>query len=414
MPKRERFKPISGTASRVTAPHERVLVAAADAFAWTLAAMGRAFGQAPRPPARDEIKQVLVLRLDRIGDVLMSLPALHDLRAALPEARVSLVVGAWSEEVARGAPVDEILTWSPPWAARPGEPRANLGALMAEARSLAKRPDLAIDLQGDLRAVWLMWLTGARWRVGYANTGGARLLQQVVPLDERSSWVEQNRAAVAAALGPIDAQPARSPLSEEDRREAERLIGELGLAGKRPLVGVHPSGGRLIKQWPIERWALVAEQLATRFDATFVITGSAADKPLAATIANRLGARAIDATGRWTTRQTLAVVGDLDLFLSPDTGPMHMACAVGTASVSVFGPSDPVRYFSGGDGLTGGRHVVVRPDLWCAPCNLIRSPPRECREASVPECLDGVAAETVTEEATKLLAAGGFVRRGSR
>ena len=134
MAKRERFKPVSGTASRVTAPHERVLVAAADAFAWALAAMGSAFGPAPKPPARDEIKQVLVLRIDRIGDVLMSLPALHDLRAALPEAHVSLVVGAWSEEVARSAPVDEILTWSPPWAARTGEPRTSLGALMAAAR----------------------------------------------------------------------------------------------------------------------------------------------------------------------------------------------------------------------------------------------------------------------------------------
>ncbi len=410
MAKRERWQPISGTASRVTAWHERVLVTAVDAGTWSFAKASSAFGQPPQPPARDTIKNVLVLRLDRIGDVLMSLPALQDLRAALPEAHVSLVVGAWSEEVARGAPVDEILTWSPPWAARPGEPRSSLAALIAQARGLPKPPDLAIDLQGDLRALLLMRLTGARFRVGYANTGGARLLQQVVPLDERSSWVEQNRSAVRAALGPIEARVSHSPLSVEDQRGAKRLIEELGLAGKRPLVGIHPSGGRLIKQWPIERWALVAEQLAATFDATFVITGSAADRHLAASISQRLGERAFDATGRWTTRETFGVVGQLDLFLSPDTGPMHMACAVATPSVSVFGPSDPVRYFSGGDGKSGTRHVVVRPDLWCAPCNLIRNPPRECSEASVAECLDQIAPQAVVNEATRLLDVGGFAR----
>ena len=414
MAKRERWKPISGTASRVTKPHERVLVSAVDAFTWALATAGSALGEAQKPPTRAEIKNVLVLRLDRIGDVLMSLPALQDLRAALPEARVSLAVGAWSEQVARGAPVDEILVWSTPWAARPGEQRTRRAALIAQARGLQKRPDLAIDLQGDLRAMLLMWLTGARWRVGYANTGGARLLHQVVPLDERRSWVEQSRSAVRAALGPIAPQPARSPLTEEDQTVARRLLEELGLAGKRPLVGVHPSGGRRIKQWPVERWVLVAQRLATSFDATLVITGSSADKPLAEAFAGPLGERAIDATGRLTTRETFALLGQLDLFLSPDTGPMHMACAAGTPSVSVFGPSDPVRYFSGGDGRSGGRHVVVRPDLWCAPCNLIRNPPRECREAAVPECLDAIAPGAVVDEAARLLEVGGFARRSAR
>ena len=101
------------------------------------------------------------------------------------------------------------------------------------------------------------------------------------------------------------------------------------------------------------------------------------------------------------------VIARLDLFLSPDTGPMHMACAVGTPSVSVFGPSDPVRYFSGGDpapgGRPGSRHVVIRGDLWCSPCNLIRIPPQECSGAEGPECLRLVTAEEVGSVAARLL-----------
>jgi ADP-heptose:LPS heptosyltransferase len=82
-----------------------------------------------------------------------------------------------------------------------------------------------------------------------------------------------------------------------------------------------------------------------------------------------------------------------------------MACAVGTPSVSVFGPSDPLRYFSGGDGAPGSRHVVVRPELWCSPCNLIRKPPGECAGPEPPECLRLVKVETVYREAARLLAA---------
>ena len=80
-----------------------------------------------------------------------------------------------------------------------------------------------------------------------------------------------------------------------------------------------------------------------------------------------------------------------------------MACAVDTPSVSVFGPSDPARYFSGGDGRTGSRHVVVKPELWCSPCNLIRKPPEECAGDEPPECLRLVATDAVYAEAERLL-----------
>jgi ADP-heptose:LPS heptosyltransferase len=133
-----------------------------------------------------------------------------------------------------------------------------------------------------------------------------------------------------------------------------------------------------------------------------VLTGSAAEGPLAATVAAGLGASTVDLTGRLSVREMLALVSVLDLFLSPDTGPMHMACALGTPSVSVFGPSDPVRYFSGAD-YDPSRHRVVRAELWCAPCNLIRRPPAECAAAPLPECLGLVGVEAVSAAAGSLL-----------
>src|SRR5262249_34856827 len=116
MTARRRWTPVRGIGNRIYDPAERFVVSALDLPGRLGFGVLRALGlrRTPRPdPAA--IRDVLVLRLDRIGDVLMSLPALSDLRAALPHARIRLAVGAWSEAIAKGAPVDDVLVWSAPW-----------------------------------------------------------------------------------------------------------------------------------------------------------------------------------------------------------------------------------------------------------------------------------------------------------
>jgi len=416
MPRRRRWTPVRGTASRIYDPGERLLLGALDLPGRLLAGALRLGRRRPAPPPADlaSIREVLVLRLDRIGDVIMSLPALADLRSALPRARIRLAVGKWSAEIARVAPVDEVLIWSAPWVGRASEGADGFGELARRARALRKEGlDLAIDLQGDVRAALLMRLTGARRRIGYANTGGGWLLSDVVPLDETVSWVEQNRRAVSAVVGTAAGETV-DLLNAEERGFGRRLVADLEIALCRPLVAVHPGGGRAVKQWDVARWAEVAVRLQREFQATILITGSEADRPLTAELARRLPFRPVDLTGRLSLRETVALIAELDLFLSPDTGTMHAACAVGTPSVSVFGPSDPVRYFSGGSGESGRRHVVVRAELWCAPCNLIRKPPAECDDGEPPECLRGVGVDDVHREAARLLReVGGYGARES-
>jgi ADP-heptose:LPS heptosyltransferase len=406
MPRRRRWTPVKGTGSRVYDLRERLLLAALDVPGRAWFSLRGLLSKGPGALDPAALRDVLVLRLDRIGDVLMSLPALHDLRRALPGARIRLAVGSWSLEVAKNAPVDEVIVWSAPWAGRPQEGASSFAELRRQARALrAAPPDLALDLQGDVRAAWLMHETGARWRAGYANTGGRYLLTHVIGLDESVSWVEQNRRAVATIVGTTASEPTFHPLTAEDRAFATRLLANLDLERRRPLVAIHPSGGRAIKQWPMERWAEVGYRLQEEHGATVLVTGSEADRPLAERLARGLAARPIDLTGKLSARETMSVIAAVDLFLSPDTGPMHMACAVDTPSVSVFGPSDPARFFSGGTGAPGSRHVVVRHDLWCAPCNLIRKPPAQCVSADAPECLLEVTPQAVYAEAVRLLEA---------
>jgi hypothetical protein len=130
LPKRRRWTPVRGEANRVYDPLERAALGALDLVGRVAFGAARVLAPEAQPPFdASGVREVLVLRLDRIGDVIMCLPALAELRAALPQARIRLAVGRWSQELAKSAPVDEILVWSAPWVGR-----ANEGA-RASARS---------------------------------------------------------------------------------------------------------------------------------------------------------------------------------------------------------------------------------------------------------------------------------------
>lgn len=363
---------------------------------------------ADRPPA-----EILLLRLDRIGDVLMSLPAIHALREALPASKIRLAVGEWSREIALDAPVDEVLVWSAPWVGRKDEGAASLTALFQAARSRrATRPDLAIDLQGDSRAIWLMAASGARARVGYANTGSAGLLTTVVDLNEDVSFVEQNYLAIEAALGRLVPRKPFRWLDEARRaRGSEFLAARLAEAGLRPqgpLIGIHPGAGRHIKEWPIERFVDLGRRLVQEKRAVLIVTGSAGEADKARTIAEAVPGAALDLSGQLKLGAFAEVMSALDAFVSCDTSAMHFACALGLPSVAIFAPSDPGRYFSGGDrGFgSGKKHVALAPTLWCSPCNLIRRPPEECDAAPTPECLAQITTDAVFHATAGLLSTG--------
>ena len=406
MPSRKRYTPARGAQNRIVDPLERAAVWAAG-LPLRAAALA-----APRPEplpfAPAALREVLVLRLDRIGDVTMTLPALSDLRAALPGARIRLAVGEWSAEIARRAPVDELLLWNAPWVGRGGERTLSWRQIVMRARALRGSVDLALDLSCDPRANYLLRATGAPRRVGYANSGFGSALTHVLPLDETVSWAEESRRAVAAITGKAGSGAWPPLASQEEMAAARARLAAAGLVPGKPIVALHPSGGRSIKQWALDNWSAVARRLAQEHGARFVLTGSSGDTGLTAPLAAALGAAAWDAAGTLTLAETLAVLAVVDLVLSPDTGPMHLACALDTPSVSVFGPSDPRRYFAGGSGAAGTRHVVVSAALWCAPCNQIRRPPAECLAPPQPECLQLVSVDAVYNAASRLLAPAAF------
>ena len=216
----------------------------------------------------DSLRHILALRLDRLGDLLMTLPALKELRQLAPDAEIELAVGSWNEEIARGLPfVDRVRIVDAPWAAW-GKKASWRRA--AQAMREGATPDLAIDFQGDVRANLLMALTGASIRGGYGDTGGGHLLTHLGLWDEAKSWYRQNVELLEVLFprGSTLPNSRSSPTTfflPEDRRVRTKRFSKPSSALTAmhgvPFIAIHPSAGRAIKQWEVEKFAALADRL---------------------------------------------------------------------------------------------------------------------------------------------------------
>jgi ADP-heptose:LPS heptosyltransferase len=374
---------------------ERALVAAGDAVLAAAAALTRPFRGRRSPPPNP--RRILLLRLERIGDLLMALPAIADVRAAAPQAEIDLVVGSWNAELAsaiRG--ITRVHTLDASWLAR-GSTGASLPALLSAAAGWRRhRYDLALNFEPDVRTNLLLAMSGAAWSVGYRSAGGGAALDQVLEYQPSAHTTDNARRLVASVLH-VPAQSSASPILElpsAKTREAEILINR----ANRPLVALHVHGGRAVKQWEPDKFATVAAELVRRRDATIVLTGGPGDRGLVQTVAGVLPPnRVLDISNLTDLLTVAAVLARCDLMVTGDTGPMHLAHAVGTPIVAVFGPSDPRRYAP-----RGARDRIVRVDLPCAPCNRIRLPPARCT-GRTPDCLALIAPEQVLDAAIEIL-----------
>ena len=421
---------------------ERWLVGCADAAVAPLAALN---GWRRGPAEEDAPRRVLLLRLERIGDLLMTLDAIGAVRARAPAAEIRLAVGSWNAELARLVPaVNRVDTIDAPWLSQEGTRSSPRDLARQIAQWRRQDLDLAINFEPDIRSNALLAASGARRRIGYATGGGGGFLTGALRYDrtihtaanahrlvERALPADAPLAAGAAGAGFRPAQsagPARG--TPEDAGAAQGVSDHAGPArempeaagaalripeaahvragrllaahdGRGPLVGVNPGAGRVIKEWPPGRFAAAATDLAERDHATLVLLGSAADTEAAGAVRDALPehARIIDLVGDAPLVDLAAVLGRLSVLVTADTGPMHLAAAVGTPVVGIFGPSDPVRYAP----LTP-HSAVVHAELWCRPCNRMRRPPPRCA-GGTPDCLTRVGVDAVVEAARRLIRA---------
>ncbi len=333
---------------------------------------GPAVSGRPLPSA----ERLLVRAPNWIGDVVLSLPALRDLRRAFPAARLSVLARPWVAELYRAVrEVDEIV--------------ASRGPL-ADARSLRGRFDAAVLLPNSFATALVARLAGIPERWGYATDGRAPLLTRRcrVPAAVRGrSQVYYYRAMLEGLGLATDGAPdATLACPEAWAAEGASLLGDDG-----PWIGVNAGAAYgSAKRWLPERFAAAADLVARRVGAKVAIVGGAAEREIGATIAGELRAPSRLLAGETTLAGLVGVLSRLRLLLTNDSGPMHLAAALGTPLVAVFGSTD------WRETAPRGRATVVREAVDCAPCML-----RECPIDH--RCMTRVGVDRVADAALSLL-----------
>lgn len=338
----------------------------------------------------DPPRRVVILRASRIGDFINAGPAFRALRAALPQAEFTLITLPMLRGLAERLAVFERVVDFPGY---PGLAEQFFSAERALAffqAMQALRFDLAVQMQGSgVYANPFTLMLGAQWTAGFIRPGdGPGRLDAVLPVPEVHE-IRRN-LVLAAFLGapPVGERP-EFPLLPEDEAAAERLLA----GAPRPWIGAHTSARDRTRRWPIERFAAAAAALQRRHGGTVVLIGEERDRAemqaafaaAGAPFRNLAGCAALPVAG--------AVIRRLAVFLTNDTGPAHIAYAVGAPAVTIFGGGDPER---NGPIAPGPFRVLAYP-VACRPCDT-----GDCPIGF--HCLDQVPVEQVVQAAEEIIA----------
>lgn len=329
--------------------------------------------------------RVLIRAPNWLGDVVLSLAAVRDVRRNFPEARITVLARAPVAPLYRAvSEVDDVV--------------ASRG-LRADAAALRGGFDAAILLPNSFGSALALRMAGVPERWGWSTDARGPLLTRAAPVPPGLRGQNQlyYYRAMLAAVGLDVSAPAATGLSCPPEWDAEAAA----LLGEGEWIGVSPGAHfGTAKRWMPERFAAVAQRLARSTGAGVAVLGTGAERPLAARLTSLMDVPTLDLCGRTGLPQLAGVLGRLRLLLSNDSGPMHVASAMGTPVVAVFGPTDwretaPV----------GERHRLVREPVHCSPC-LLRECPIDHR------CMRRVTVDRVLDQARQLLgqpdaAAGG-------
>jgi heptosyltransferase-2 len=339
----------------------------------------------------EQVRKILVREVNWVGDAVLTLPALAALDRRFPRAEIAVLAKPWAAGLFAGqSAVDRVVLYQAEGSHR------GLRGRWALARELGQeRFDLAVLFPNSLDAVIVPWLARVPRRVGYRTDGRGLLLTQVVARSGRSAERHQvfRYLELVRSLGADGEAIPRLAVGVEAGREADRLLQDLGVETGEACVAVNPgSVYGSAKRWPAERFAAVADALAKSHRARVLLVGSAKERDVLEAVAGRMRRPPIRLGGRTDLATLAAVLKRARLLLSNDTGAMHVAAAVGTPVLAVFGPTD-----ADATGPLGPDSRVIREPVPCSPC-LLRECPIDHR------CMVRVGIAQVLHAAEELLA----------
>jgi heptosyltransferase-2 len=344
-------------------------------------------------------ERILIRGTNWVGDAVMSIPAMREIRRLFPDAHIALLVRRWVRDIYSAVEfVDEILEYD-----KPGIHRGWRGwrRLIADLRS--RSFDLAILLQNAFEAALIAWCARIPRRVGYARDGRSLLLTDALPID--AALLQKHQAFYY--LGLLSGLALPDPLPWEDRdyplrihigiREADRdaarkMLRSGGVREGQIVVGINPGAfyGEA-KRWMPDRYGGVGDALAGKYGARIVLFGSSTDLPVVDEVAAHMQHAPLILAGRTTLGQLMGLIRECHLLITNDSGPMHLAAALDVPQLALFGSTSEIA-----TGPLSRSAVVLKHPVECNPC-FLRKCPTDFR------CMKGITLQEVIEAAEKQL-----------
>lgn len=338
-------------------------------------------------------KKILIVRLDRIGDVILSTPAIKALKEAYPDSYIAFMVRPYARDIVEGNPyLDEVIIYD-----KNGKERSISGNCRFILNLCKSKFDLAIILHPTARTHIITFLAGIRIRIGYDKKLGFLLTKRIPHAKQFGLKHEIDYTLAILRYIGIDAKDRTlyMPVNEKSEHKIKNLFKHSGVEDNDLVVAIHPGASCPSKRWRAEKFAEVANGLVKKYNAKVVIISGIKEKRFGDAVTNLVKFNSINLSGRTTVGDIASILRRSRLLISNDSGPVHIACAVGTPVISIFGRMErglsPARW-----GPTGERDVVIHKDVGCDICLA-----HNCKIGF--KCLEAITAEEVFEAADKIL-----------
>jgi lipopolysaccharide heptosyltransferase II len=342
---------------------------------------------------RDDFKRILIVRTDRIGDVLLSTPVIENLRQVYPHAYIAVLVSPYTKEIVEANPyLDEVIIYDK------DAKHKSWRRTVKFARNLAKKKfDLALLLHPTGRVHLLTYLAGIPRRIGYERKLGFLLTQRIKHTKQQGE--KHEREYNLDLLRCIGIEPQGRNLFMPLKADAENLVEELfrqeGFTSADKLLVIAPGASCPSKIWPAERFAQVADKLIEKYAFKTILIAGPKDMRLAEKTVNFMQHPALNLAGKTSLSQLASILKKCSLFISNDSGPVHIAVAVGLPVISIFGRNQkglsPSRW-----GPLGHKDKVLHKEVGCLECLA-----HNCKKDFA--CLKAISVEDVLQAADQIL-----------
>jgi heptosyltransferase-2 len=343
----------------------------------------------------NNFKRILIIRTDRIGDVLLSTSVFKVLRKYFPYSHIAVMVRPYARDIVLGNPyIDELVIYD-----KYGTQRSLLQSIKFAWHLKRKNFDLALVLHPTNRAHLITFFSGIKRRVGFKRKL-AFLLTDAIEHKKQSGQKHEMEYTldIIRALGikPSDKdKDLFMPIRKDSEMFIEQFLKDHRVNSSDKMIAVHPTASCLSKTWPLERFAQVVDSLVREFNVKVLVVSGADDVGRGRRLVDLLHCASIDVTGKTTVSQLASLLRRCSLFISNDSGPVHIARALDVPVVVIFGRAQPglspQRW-----GPIGEEAIVLHKDVGCTDC-LAHNCPKGFA------CLLAISSQEVLDASKKLL-----------